>query len=231
MPLRLYFRAILASMATYAAKVRKCLSQAEKPLFERLKSPERVQDYLDSLPFNFNLKGDTYMSPRRVIREGHAHCAEGALFAAAALAYHGERPLLMDLKAVSPDLDVDHVVALFRRGGYWGAISKTNYPVLRYRDPIYPNPHALALSYFHEYFLPSGQKTLRTRSDPFDLSKYAPEQWITAEAELDEIINALDSSRHFPLVPRRNMHAIRKASAFEIRVTEAREWARPKKRR
>jgi hypothetical protein len=218
-------------MKGYSRRLRECLSSTEKRVFERLSTPQKVQDYLDSLPNNFNQDGDTYMSPRRVIRSGVAHCAEGAIFAAAALAYHGEMPLLMDLKAVSAEVDVDHVVALFRRGGYWGAISKTNYPVLRYRDPIYPDPHTLALSYFHEYFLPSGRKTLRMRSGPFDLSQFAPEMWVTAEEELDEIIEALDGSPHFPLVPKKNLRLLRTASKFEIRVTEAREWKKPSKKR
>jgi len=211
---------------SYRARIHSLLSPRERTVVRRLNSPAKIQSYLDSLSYNFNLDGDTYMSPRRVMRHKTAHCAEGALFAAAVLAYHGEKPLLMDLRAVA-EIDVDHVVALFRRGGHWGAISKTNYPVLRYRDPIYPDIRSLALSYFHEYFLDSGKKTLRAYSAPFDLSKFAPQKWVTAEDELDDIIDALDESRHFPLVPKKNLRALRPATQFEIRVTSAREWQRP----
>ncbi len=207
-------------------KVASSLNASELALFQKMNSPIKIQNYLDSLPYNF---GDTYMSPRRVLREKKAHCAEGALFAAAALAYHGEKPLLMDLKVEPEAKDVDHVVALFRRGKYWGAISKTNYPVLRYRDPIYPDIRSLALSYFHEYFLDDGTKTLRAYSAPFDLSKYAPEKWVTAEDELEELIDALDESRHFPIVPRKNRRLIRNATKIEIRATALREWQRPRR--
>lgn len=207
-----------------ADRIKTLLTPPEQKLFERLNSPIKIQDYLDTLPNNFNLKGDTYMSPRRTIKAQTSHCAEGALLAAAVLAFHGEKPLLMDLRAVSLAVDVDHVVALFKRNGYWGAISKTNYPVLRYRDPIYPDIRSLALSYFHEYFLDSGRKTLGEYSAPFDLSKYAPEEWIVAEEDLDEIMSDLDTSRHFPLVPKKNRKLLRLASKIEIATTAAREW-------
>ena len=213
----------------YSDRIKKLLTPAERKIFARLDSPSKIQDFLDLMPVNFTPNGDTYMSPRRTLRANVCHCAEGALLAAAALAYHGEKPLLMDLKAVKPD--VDHVVALFRRNGIWGAISKTNYPVVRYRDPIYPDVRSLALSYFHEYFLDSGKKTLREYSAPFDLSKYAPEKWVTADAELQELMDGLDNSRHFSIVPKKNAREIRRASKFEITMTAAREWRRDGRRR
>lgn len=206
----------------YRDRVQKSLSAAEYRILKCLSTPQKIQDYLDRLPINFEHKKETYMSPRRVLREQRAHCVEGALLAAAALALHGEKPLLMDLR--SAPHDVDHVVALFKMNGYWGAISKTNHPVLRYRDPIYPEVRSLALSYAHEYFMDSGEKTLREYSAPFDLSRYNPEAWITAEEELDELVDDLDASRHFPLVPKKNRKELRRASRFEVKATGRTEW-------
>ena len=156
----------------------------------------------------------TYMSPRRVLSTGEAHCVEGALLAAAACAYHGARPLLLDFQAAYDD--EDHVVALFRQNRHWGAISKTNHPGLRYRDAIHPSAHCLAASYFHEYYLWDGRKSLRSFSKPFDLSRYAPESWITADQDLDWLVHALDASTHVPIVPKGNLPGLRPATAFEI---------------
>jgi len=178
---------------------------------------------------NFEDKGVTYMSPRRVIREKMAHCFEGALLAAAALAYHGQRPLLLDLQTT--DEDDDHVVALFRQRGRWGAISKTNHAILRYRDPVYVSPRELAMSYFHEYFVEDGTKTMRAFSAPFDLSRFKPETWVTAEDDLDWLAEALDKSRHFPVAPKQNMKLVRKAQPEERRILSIVEWRMPRRRR
>jgi hypothetical protein len=197
-------------------------SSVEKKALQKLSTPNKIQDYLDSIPFNFEKKGDTLMSPRRVLREKRAHCIEGALLAAAALQYHGRKALLLDLKVASPDLD--HVVALYKENGYWGAISKTNHAVLRFRDPVYKTVRELALSYFHEYFLPdTGRKTLRSYSRPFPLIRYGKE-WMTAEEDLWSIGAALDDTRHYPTVPKKNKALLRKASVHERKAMQFAEW-------
>ena len=120
----------------YKNDLRALLSPAEQAVFKKLSTPNRIQDYLEALPQNFSKKsGETCRSPRRLLKDKRAYCLEGAVFAAAALAYHGRSPLLLDLQTT--DDDQDHVLALFKEGGLWGAISKTNNPVLRWRDPIY----------------------------------------------------------------------------------------------
>lgn len=162
------------------------------------------------------------MSPRRAIRAKMAHCFEGALFAAAALAYQGEKPLLLDFRTIPAD--EDHVVALFRQNGYWGAISKTNHAILRYREPVYASVRELAMSFFHEYLMWDGRKSLRAFSKPFDLSKFAPERWVTADEELFWLVEALDSSRHFPTVPTKNLRVLRKAYKIELRAMKLVEW-------
>lgn len=207
----------------YQNQVKRLLDSSEKRLLAKLNTPQKIQDYLDTLSINFELDGETYLSPRRVIREQRAHCMEGALFAAAALAYHGNRPLLMDLQTADPD--DDHVVALFRDGLRWGAISKTNHPILRYRDAVYHSPRELAMSYFHEYFLEeNGKKTLRTYSVPFDLSKIAPEKWVTTGEDLGWLAGELDWSRHFPLISKSSVEKLRPASAIERRANALTEW-------
>ena len=215
-------------LASYAKKVRSVLSRAEAKIFRTLSSPRKIQDFLDTLAINMELGVRTYMSPRRVLSTGEAHCVEGALLAAAACAYHGARPLLLDFQAAFDD--EDHVVALFRQNRHWGAISKTNHPGLRYRDPIYPSTHSLAASYFHEYYLWDGRKSLRSFSKPFDLSRYAPESWITADHELDWLVHALDASTHVPIVPKGNLPGLRPATAFEIRASSTVEWLKDGRR-
>lgn len=165
--------------------------------------------------------GETYFSPRLVLRAGRAHCFEGALFAAAALWFHGEPPLLLDLEAEKQD-DA-HVVALFRRYGRWGAVSKTNHAVLRYREPVYRSVGELALSYFHEYFLDDGRKTLRLYSAPFDLSKRAYRGWVTSEEDLGWIAARLEASKHLKILPRPHMK-FRLADPIEIEAGKLVEW-------
>lgn len=159
------------------------------------------------------------MSPKRVLEKGTAHCFEGALLAAAALEYQGQKPLLLDLKTSKKD--IDHVVALFKRGKYWGAISKTNHGVLRYREPIYKNIRELAMSYFHEYFLPNGQKTLVSYSKPFNLNKLGRD-WITSHKDLFDVVDALDNSPHISVVPKG--HKLRLADPVEVKAGEITEW-------
>lgn len=208
--------------------LRDVLTKSESKLFSRLNSPAIIQDYLISLPFNHEQDGETYMSPRRTIAAGTAHCFEGALFAAAALLYHGQKPLLLDLRTTNDDQD--HVVALFREGKFWGAISKTNHAVLRYRDPIYATVRELALSYFHEYFLGNGKKTMRAYSAPYDLSKLSDLSWVTGDDDLVELVNNLDDSPHFDIVPNGLLKRLRRADSIEIKTFDSEEWKKSGKR-
>ena len=211
----------------YSDRIKALLTPPEWRLLRTLSTPQKIQDYLDRLSINFEMKGETYMSPRRLMKQKTAHCFEGALLAAAALAYHGQKPLLMDLRTAVPY--EDHVVALFRSNGLWGAISKTNHSILRYRDPVYRSPRELAMSYFHEYVESNGKKSLREYSAPFDLSRYSPAKWITAGEDLHWLVGALDASRHLPLAPQKIMRQLRKASAVEIKASDIVEWKIPKK--
>nr|MBC7243977.1 hypothetical protein [Chloroflexota bacterium] len=166
----------------------------ERAFLAQLNTPWKIQQYLDSIPYNTD--GQT-RSPRRVMRDGRAHCTEGAIFAAAALRFHGHPPLLLDLRAENDD---DHVIAIYRVRGFIGAVAKSNFSGLRFREPIYRTYRELALSYFESYFNTLGEKTLRSYSRPLDLSIFDQRNWMTTEEDLAWIGQRLDALRHYPLV-------------------------------
>lgn len=189
---------------------------------KRLKSPEKIQVYLDTLAINFENHGDTHYSPRMVLQHQKAHCIEGALLAAAALWLNGQEPLLMDLRSAKGDYD--HVVALYKKNGYWGAISKSNHATIRWRDPVYKTPRELALSYFHEWFPEkTGVRTLRSFSKPVSMKKFG-ESWITSTDELWWVDDVLNRATHFPIAPLSNLRNARKADSMEIRAGSITEW-------
>ena len=191
------------------------LSAEEGRLLGDLRTPQRIQEFVAGLRANFEQNGDTLRSVRGVLRHGEAHCIEAAFTAACALWLHGDPPLLMDLTATSDD--ADHVVALFRRNGCWGAISKSNHAWLRWRDPVYRSLRELAMSYFHEYFN-KGRKTLRTYSASFDLRRFAPETWITGEESCWETGAALDDARHYRLIAPAQMRWLMAPDATVMRA-------------
>jgi hypothetical protein len=170
----------------------------ETRVLKALKTPERIQRFLDTeIAYNKEPDGDTLRSPRRVLRDKVAHCMEGALLAAAALRVQGFPPLLLDLEAVRDD---DHVLAIFKQHGHWGAIAKSNYSGLRFREPVYRNLRELAMSYFEHYFNHSREKTLRNYSRPVNLSRFDRMGWMTAEDDLWLISDHLASIPHVTLL-------------------------------
>jgi hypothetical protein len=162
-------------------------------LLRRLSSPEKIQKYLDDLPYNTEKGGETCRSPRLVIENNTAHCFEAALFAAAALRVNGRPPLILDLESVR---DVDHVIAVYRSNGCWGAIAKSNYAGLRFRSPVYRTLRELALSYFEHYFNLKGEKTLRAYSRPVSLTRFDSLQWMTSDEPLWAIPEYLCTINH-----------------------------------
>ncbi|MGE5540680.1 MAG: hypothetical protein ACM3TU_00115 [Bacillota bacterium] len=198
------------------------LTDKETALLRSLSNPSKIQDFLDSLAVNHEKRTESCMSPRQVLITGKAHCLEGGMLAATALWFHGEPPLLMELKAAPGDQD--HAVTLYKRNGYWGAISKTNHASLRFRDPVYKTIRELALSYFHEYFVnQTGAKTLRAYTRPFSLKRFGT-SWITSEEDLWNIGYALHDAPHHPLVPEGNQRYLRKADRMERRAGRLIEW-------
>lgn len=198
------------------------LNAAELRQLRRLNTPRKIQDYLDTLKLNFEPEGDTCLSPRRVMREKRAHCIEGAMLAALAFRLHGQKPLVLDLE--SSKHDFDHVVAPFRQHGCWGAVSKTNHAVLRYREPVYKTIRELVLSYFHEYFDKNGFKTLRYYSQPVDLSRFDKQGWMTNEENNWMVAQYLVDVDHAPLLTKAQIATLRWADPVEIKAGEIVEW-------
>jgi len=186
-------------------------SRDELAVLHRLKTPERIQFFLDSeIAYNKEPTGPTCRSPRRVLRDRVAHCMEGALFAAAALRVLGFPPLLLDLEAVRDD---DHVLAIFRVDGHWGALAKSNYSGLRFREPVYRSLRELAISYFEHYYNAAGEKTLRTYSRPVQLRRFDAQGWMTSEEDVWQIPDYLTRIAHIPLLSGRMQRTLNRVDA------------------
>src|SRR5438876_10395579 len=175
------------------------LTPAELVIFRRrLDTPERIQRFLDNIPYNVEADGDTFRSPRRVLHDRTANCIEGAVFAAATRRVRGAPPLIMDLTAVR---DEDHVIAVFRRRGLWGAVGTSKFTGLRYREPVYRTLRELAMSYFEHYYNLAGERTLRGHGRPVNLARFDGLHWMTAEDDLWPIAHHLERIPHLALLP------------------------------
>ncbi len=216
-------KAPLAMKARLARGLRLGLGRAGARKLARLRTPEDVQDFVTALPTNFEPDGDTCWSVAEALRRHRAHCIEAAFVAACALWLQGRPPLLMDFQAHADD---DHVVALFRHGRCWGAISKSNHVWLRWRDPIYRTLRELALSYFHEY-VTGERKTLRNYSRPFDLRRVDPGLWVNNGADCWEIAEAIDEIRHYPLMTPVQARRLKPRDEMEMRAGKILQFAAP----
>lgn len=191
------------------------LTEKEYKILKELNSPGKIQDFINKLKVNFEENGETCMSARRVLRENKCHCIEGAFLAALALKIHGEKPLVVDLKGTKNDWD--HVIAVFKKNGKWGCISKSNHACHRYREPVYRDIRELVMSIFHEYIDKKGRKTLRSFSMPVNLDRFG-EGWITGEQDLWKVHDALDKIRHFSILTNNQLRSLRKADKIEIKA-------------
>lgn len=195
------------------------LNKKEISILKKLNSPIKIQDFLQSFPANLEKEEETLMSPRMTLQTGICHCFEGALLGALALWLYGQKPLLVDMKGKRGDFD--HVVCVFEDNGYWGAISKTNHSVIRYRDPLYRDIRELIMSYFHEY-TKNGVKTLVSYSKPLDLSKIN-KSWVISSANLWYLDKLLNKSKHFNLIPSQKTK-LRKSDPIEIEAGDIVEY-------
>ncbi|MDQ2868487.1 MAG: hypothetical protein M3R59_08790 [Verrucomicrobiota bacterium] len=185
---------------------------AELRRLRALKTPAGIQRFLDAMPYHL---ADTAWSPRRVLREKTSHCLEGAIFAAAALRVLGFPALLWDLEA---EHDTDHVIALFKIDGCWGALAKSNFTSCRYREPVYRTLRELAMSYFHTYFNLRNERTLRNFSRPVDLARFDKQSWMTTDAEVWFIAEHLCDIPHTPLL---TVAQIRRLTRVDARTRTA----------
>ncbi len=196
-------------------------SKKEKILLKSMDTPAKVQDFLNSLPFNFEKEGETVKSPIRTMRERNAHCLEGALLGSYILSLHGFPPLLLHLKTTRNDFD--HVIAPFQIRGRWGALSKTNHSVLRYREPVYKSVRELVMTYFHEYFTDDGKKNLRKYSLPLNMKVFEP-GWETEEEDLWGVDDELDKIKHYDVAPKSALKNMRLADEIVRKAGEKQEY-------
>jgi hypothetical protein len=182
----------------------------EISFLKTMSDPDKIQGFLDSIEYN-----PVYecRSPRWVIKKKSAHCFEGALFAAAAMEFNGYQPLIVDLKAFNDD---DHVIAIFKEGIYWGAVAKSNFTSLRYREPVYRSLRELIMSYFDFYFNTDGDKSLRSYSVPLNLKVYNHRHWITTDEDLEYIGDKLEQLHHYPVVNEKMIKNLKRASSIML---------------
>ncbi len=172
-------------------------SKRELAIFAKLDTPMRIQEWLDATPYSLD---PIYRSPRRVMKDRRAHCVDGGLFAAAALRRLGYPPRVLWITA---DNDDGHMLAVFRERGLWGVVAKSNYPGMRYREPVYRGMRELVMSYFNEYFNTLGQRTMRGFAGPMDLRKFDRLRWMTEEQGLAQLLDIeLDRLPVEPVLPR-----------------------------
>ncbi len=171
-------------------------------LLEPLGSPAKIQEFLDSIPYNTT---ERTLSPLLVLKERMAHCMDGGLLAASALRRLGYPPLIVDLSAENDD---DHIIAVFREGKCWGAIAKSNTTVLRFREPVYRSLRELAMSYFEMYYNLNGNKSLRSYSRTMDLSRFDDRNWETTDDDLEFIGDYTYTVRHYPLLTKKQILAL-----------------------
>jgi hypothetical protein len=171
------------------------LAEEERAVLDAFRSPWDVQQFLDTVPYSTD---PFYRSPLRVLRERRAHCFDGAVFAAAALRRLGHPPRILELK--SSGRDDEHLLALFRAAGAWGAVAKSNFVGLRYREPVYRTLRELAMSYFEAYYNVEGEKTLRGYAGPLHLGAFDRQRWTTDDAALEAIARRTDEIRRFDLI-------------------------------
>lgn len=198
------------------------LTVKEEKILRSLDNPKKIQDFLNKLPINFDYKRDTCMSVRVVLKKKKCHCIEGAILAAACLRLQGRKPLIVDMTAAKHDFD--HVIAVFKENGRWGAISKTNHAVLRYREPIYNSIRELVMSFFHEYTDNKGRKTLRSFSMPINLSRFDNKNWMTDDEDLWYIDSYLAKVKHYKILNKKQIRNLRKADKIEIKAGKLIEW-------
>ena len=174
------------------------LTGAEREVMAQLNSPSKIQAFLDQLSYS---REETYRCPLRVLRERTAHCFDGALFAAAALSRLGHPPLILEL--LPNDRDDDHLLALYKRSGHWGALAQSNFVGLRFREPVYRTLRELVLSYFEQFYNLEREKTLRGYTRPLNLQAFDDRGWMVDDRLLERISERLDKTRRYSLITER----------------------------
>jgi len=171
------------------------LTKTELQVFIKLKTPFKIQEFLDAIPYSDEQR---YRCPRSVLQDNKAHCYDGAVFAAAALRMIGYPPLLINM--LSNERDDDHILAVFRRKDRWGAVAKSNFSGLRFREPVYRGLRELIMSYFEFYYNIAGQKTLIGYTAPLNLNRFDKLGWLVNDKAMDAIGLELDNHRKYTII-------------------------------
>jgi len=172
------------------------LPQSQRTIFQDLKTPAGVQAYLDRIPYKAE---ELDRSPLRVMTDGQGHCLDGGIFAALALWKIGYPPLILDM-APLPGIDDDHVLAVYQIDGCWGSVAKSNYPLLRLREPVYRSLRELVMTYFEFYVSVNREKSLRTYTRPMNLARFKDPSWMWDEEGIRKVSKRLYSLKLVPLI-------------------------------
>lgn len=181
-------------------------------VFKKFKDPVDIQNFLNEVKYN---PGDDTKSPLMVVKKKTANCAEGAVFAAAALKHLGYKPLIIEILAENDD---DHLLAVFKQNNHWGAIAKSNTTALRFREPVYKSIRELVMSYYDFYFNTHGHKTFRSYSTVLNLNKFNKYNWQHTEKDIYPIIiKQLDKIKHYKVLKQNMLKTLRKADPHLIK--------------
>jgi hypothetical protein len=166
----------------------------ERKSLTRLSTPFAIQSFLDGIPYSTD---DRYRCPLSVLRDRRAHCYDGAVFAAALLRRLGHAPRIVNLFAYRDD---EHLLAVFQVDGHWGAVAKSNFVGLRYREPVYRTLRDLAMSYFEQYYNIEGFRSLRSFTRALDLAQFDRDDWMTRDEMMERVAARLDGLQRVPLL-------------------------------
>jgi hypothetical protein len=166
------------------------LSEAERQVLSGLDSPFAIQTFLNGIPYS---EDHFYRCPLRLLRERKGHCFDGALFAAMALRRLGHPALLLEL--VPNERDDDHILAVFKQNGGWGAVAQSNFTGLRFREPVFRSLRELVMSYFQDFFNSAGEITLRGYRGPIPLKSFDRLDWCWSDAGLETLSDGMDRYR------------------------------------
>jgi hypothetical protein len=171
------------------------LVSSERKLLNGLNSPIKIQSFLNTVQYS---EDEFYRCPLRVLRERKAHCFDGALFAAMALQRIGHPPLILEL--IPNRHDDDHILALFKRYGHWGAVAQSNFTGLRFREPVYRSLRELVMSYFEDFFNSAGEKTLVGYRGPINLKVFDRLDWMSSDTGLETLSTDMDRYLVHPVI-------------------------------
>lgn len=203
------------------------LSSEQRQILENLNTPIKIQIFLDTIAYDGS---DIDRTSVQVMEQGRAHCLDGGLFAAAALRRLGYPPLIIDL-VPAPNTDDDHVLALFRRNNHWGAVAKSNFVGLRYREPVYKTVRELVMTYFEAYHSLNYDRTLRGYTRPLNLAAFDRFGWETTEEGVKRVSKRLYSLRSVPLLTPKMIEDLSQVDIITYRsntlVTNVKETFKP----